>query len=55
MVRQSPHTSITFHGIDQFISLYCDDVLLYLGDAIKSTPHILSIFFINLRVYLSIK
>ena len=44
MVRQSPHTSITFHGIDQFISLYCDDVLLYLGDAIKSTPHILSIF-----------
>ena len=38
------HTPITVHGTDQFISLYCDDVLLYLGDAIKSTPQILSIF-----------
>lgn len=43
-VRQSHHNPITVHGTDHFISLYCDDILLYLGDAIKSTPHILSIF-----------
>ena len=43
-VRQSTHTPVIVHGTDHFISLYCDDILLYLGDAIKSTPHILSIF-----------
>ena len=43
-MRQSTHTPVIVHGTDHFISLYCDDILLYLGDAIKSTPHILSIF-----------
>lgn len=43
-VRQSSHTPITVHGTDHFISLYCDDILLYLGDVTKSTPHVLSIF-----------
>ena len=43
-VRQSLHTPITVHGTDHFISLYCDDILLYLGDVTKSTPHVLSIF-----------
>ena len=43
-VRQSSHSPITVHNTKHHISLYADDILLYLGDAPKSIPIILSIF-----------
>lgn len=43
-VRQSTHTPIVVNGTEHFISLYCDNILLYMGDVANSTSHILSIF-----------
>ena len=43
-VRQSTHSPITVHNTNHHISLYADDILLYLGDAPKSISIILSIF-----------
>lgn len=43
-IRQSPTLSpISINGTHHYISLYCDDVLLYIHNAVQSIPEILSI------------
>ena len=42
-IRQSPHSPILVHNIPHFISLYCDDILLFL-DSIMEALLLLIIF-----------
>lgn len=44
-VREHTHISpITIHGSKHFISLYADDILLFLSNISSSIPSVLSLF-----------